>query len=218
MCGAYAVVNNPFINRLTQVLAVNDIETRPIRAPASKIQIITENHSTRNLVEAKWWLLLDRNGKPNYKYASFNSRSDKLFSSRLTQGLFKTSRCIIPASGFIEGQHKKYHYIQAKDQAIAFGGIYKSYLINGQIHTTASIITCPGNPQMQNIHKKSIPLILDYTDEKLVNQWLSPDFTESRAFEYLLNNKITQELIATPIKSARDLTAIANSQVQHCEV
>ncbi|MFK8013416.1 MAG: SOS response-associated peptidase family protein, partial [Marinicellaceae bacterium] len=112
MCGAYVAINNPFVKSVTKALQVSEIETRNIRVPASQIQIVHENQSGRQLSDAKWWLLLNADGKPNYKYATFNSRWDKLYSSRLTKGLFKTSRCIIPASGIIEGQNKKYHYIQ----------------------------------------------------------------------------------------------------------
>jgi putative SOS response-associated peptidase YedK len=154
--------------------------------------------------------LLNNDGKPNYNYATFNSRWDKLYSSRLTKGLFKTSRCIIPASGIIEGQNKKYHYIQGKNKGLALGGIYKTYQIGGEVIKTASIITCAGNPQLENIHKKSIPLMLDVNDTNLVDAWLSPDFTESHAFSYLLTNSITQDLIANPIVGARDLSITGN--------
>lgn len=206
MCGAYAAISNIFTNNLTDSLSVPDIETRNIRVPASNIQIILNQNSQRQLVDAKWWLMLNADGRANYKYSTFNSRSDKLFSSRLTKGLFKQSRCIIPAAGFIEGQNKKYHYITAKDNAIALGGIYKQYNIEGEIITTASVITCPGeNPKLENIHKKSSPLMLDYHDKNLVDMWLEPSMTDSEAFADLLTNKIGQNLIATPIMGARNL-------------
>ncbi len=217
MCGAYAAINNPFVNTLTTSLNVTKVETRNIRVPASTIQIVHENEFGRNLVDAKWWLMLNADGRPNYKYATFNSRSDKLFSSRLTKGLFKTSRCIIPAAGIIEGQNKKYHYIQGKDKAIALGGIYKSYHLANETITTASIITCPGNPQLEGIHAKSIPLMLDANDKDLINAWLNPDFKDSLAFEYLLNNKINQDLLATPIQGARNLKSNGSNIILHAE-
>lgn len=208
MCGAYVAINNPFVGQLTQMLEVPEIDSRGIRVPASNIQIIYENSQGRQLIDAKWWLMLEANGKPNYKYATFNSRSDKLFSSRLTKGLFKTSRCIIPASGFIEGQNKKYHLIESPNTALALGGICKHYSINQEIITTASIITCPGgNPKLENIHRKSMPLILDNRDENLINGWLDNTMTQAQAFTDLLRNTIPVDLLATPIAGARDLTA-----------
>jgi len=210
MCGAYAAISNVFTGNLTDLLGVSSIETRNIRVPASTIQIITQTNTQQNterqLVDAKWWLMLNKDGSANYKYSTFNSRSDKLFSSRLTKGLFKQSRCIIPASGFIEGQNKKYHYVTTEESAIALGGIYKQYKIDGEIITTTSIITCPGgNPKFENIHKKSLPLMLDYHDTNLMDMWLEPSMTDSEAFRDLLTHKINQNLIATPIMGARNL-------------
>lgn len=206
MCGAYNVINNPFTDSITEVLDVSPVESRGIRAPASMIQIVTEDHHGRYLEEAKWWLLLNHDGKPNYKYATFNSRYDKLYSSSLTKGLFRTSRCLIPASSFIEGQDKKYHEITTERGALALGGVYKEYQIAGETITTASIITCPGNEKLERIHRKSIPLMIDVDDESLVDMWLDPTMTDSDAFRPLLTNRINMGLIATPIQGARDLT------------
>ena len=205
MCGAYNVINNPFLKSLTERLLVKQAESRGIRVPASEIQIIKEDAQGRDLVDAKWWLLMGRDGKPDYRYATFNSRYDKLYSSRLTQGPFKTSRCIIPASGIIEGQNKKYHYIHGKDKALALGGIYKTYQFGDETLTTASIITCPGNPKLENIHKKSIPLMLDYEDTGLIDMWLDSTLNNSEAFKHLLTNRINQDLTAVPIEGARNL-------------
>ena len=210
MCGAFAAINNPFVKSVTDLLQVGEIETRNIRVPASNIQIVHETDEGRQLADAKWWLLLNSDGKPNYKYATFNSRWDKLYSSPLTKGLFKVSRCIIPASGIIEGQNKKYHYLHGKTRGLALGGIYKTYIVGNETIKTASIITCPGNPQLENINKKSLPLILDVDDSNLIDAWLSPDFIESDAFSHLLTNSITQDLIANKIAGARDLSIIGD--------
>jgi len=205
MCGAFDTINNPFTHSITEALGVSEVETRGIRAPASMIQIVTEDENDRYLEDAKWWLLLNADGKPNYQYATFNSRYDKLYTSSLTKDAFRTSRCIIPASGIIEGQDKKYHHITSERGALAMGGIYKQYEVNGETLTTASIITCPGNPKMDDIHRKSIPLMFDVEDSDLVDMWLDPSMTESETFRHLLSNKINFNLVATPTIGARNL-------------
>ena len=205
MCGAYNVINNPFTESITAELGVPAIQSRGIRTPASMIQIVTEDHQDRYLEDAKWWLLLGADGKPNYQYATFNSRSDKLYSSSLTKGLFRTSRCLMPASSFIEGQDKKYHEITSERGALLLAGIYKTYQIAGETLTTASIITCPGNDKLENIHRKSIPLMLDADDTDLIDMWLDPSITDSEVFRPLLNDKIPFNLVATPIQGARNL-------------
>lgn len=217
MCGAFDTINNPFTNSITEALGVPEVESRGIRTPASMIQIITEDENDRYLEDAKWWLLLNADGKPNYKYATFNSRYDKLYTSSLTKGAFKTSRCLIPASGFIEGQsdgqsdgqsngkNKHYHYITSERGAVALAGIYKQYQLGDELLTTASVITCPGNPKFDRIHRKSIPLMLDPDDEDLIDSWLDPNMTDSESFRHLLTNKINLNLVAVPTVGARNL-------------
>ncbi len=208
MCGAYVTINNPFVGDLEEMLKASGIEDRGIRLPASSIQIIPQSE-TRALIDATWWLMLGPDGKANYKYSTFNSRSDKLHTSRLTKGLFKQSRCVIPATGFIEGQNKKYHLLERPQGALALGGICKTHQVNGQQIVSASIITCPGgNPQLENIHNKSIPLILDHNDTNLIDMWLSPDVADGHVFDDLLTRNVPVNLIATPIAKARDLTPI----------
>ena len=205
MCGAYNVINNPFTESITAALDVPSIETRGIRAPASMIQIVTEDRDGRYLEDAKWWLLLNLDGKPNYQYATFNSRYDKLYTSSLTRSLFQTSRCLMPASSFIEGQDKQYHDITSERGALVLAGIYKTYQIAGETITTASIITCPGNPKLESIHRKSTPLMLDVDDTELIDMWLDPSITNSDVFRPLLTEKLPFNLVATPIQGARNL-------------
>ncbi|KAA3639092.1 MAG: hypothetical protein DWP95_11220 [Proteobacteria bacterium] len=207
MCGAFFVENNQGMQKLTAALGVSELESRGIRVPASMVQIITEPHiNQRQLEDAKWWLLLDKTGKPNYQYATFNSRSDKLYSSRLTKNLLKNSRCLLPASGVIEGQDKQYHSLTANLGAVALGGLYKRYQVGDQLMTTTSVITCPPNSKLNGIHEKSTPLMLDWQDQELINMWLDPGLTDSEAFRHLLTGKLMTPITATPIKGARDLS------------
>lgn len=207
MCGAFFVENNQGMQKLTAALGVSELESRGIRVPASMVQIVTEPEiNQRRLEEAKWWLLLDKNGQPNYQYATFNSRSDKLYSSRLTKGLFKNSRCLLPATGVIEGQNKQYHSLTSSQGAVALGGLYKRYQIGEQQLTTTSVITCPPNRKLDGIHEKSTPLMLDWQDQDLINMWLDPSLTDSEAFRHLLTGELMTPITATPIEGARDLS------------
>lgn len=219
MCGAYNVINNPFTTKLANQLGVDDaIETRNLRVPASNIQIITQSPSgTRQLVDAKWWLLLknhDGELKADYKWKTFNSKSARLRTSRLTKGLFIKSRCIIPASGFVEGQDKKvYHYLEPEGQAIAFGGLYKQWFIGDDVYHSASIITLGGNPKLENIHRQSLPLMLNPEDSSTIDAWLDPEFQNIDAFNDLLEPTIRTPLIASKLAGARDLTPVEPSFV-----
>ena len=155
---------------------------------------------------ATWWLFLDNETlKPNYKYASFNSRSDKLSSKRaLAYKPFRESRCLIPASAFVEGlgDKKTYHKIELEDSAIAFGGLFKEYLNkeSGEVVYSASIITLPSlSPQWDEIHPKSLPLMIDFEDEDLVSRWLDPSNHNVEQFEALLEPRVLKPMKVTKI-------------------
>ncbi len=83
---------------------------------------------------------------------------------------FRTSRCIIPASGFVEGlgDKKTYFHIRPAESAIAFGGVYREWLnkVTGELVYSASIITLPPHQKLQAIHPKSLPLMLPWQDRE----------------------------------------------------
>jgi len=176
------------------------------KAPGSRISIIHREKDRNIVTQAIWWLLIDpETGKPNYKYASFNSRSDKLDSPRaIAYEPFRESRCIIPATAFIEGKgdKKTYHKIELENEAIAFGGLHRETIhkVTGEIIHSASIITLPPLPEWENIHPKSMPLMLPIQDANLINQWLAPSFHQVEAFRDLLVPALRVNQILTPIE------------------
>lgn len=195
------MIDSPEIRYLMQVLGVElyPLHDKPDIAPGSVIQIIHQRYGQRHLSDAIWWLFLDPSTlKPNYKYASFNSRSDKLHSSKaIAYKPYRQSRCIIPASAFVEGlgDKKTYHKICLEDSAIAFGGLYKEYInqSTGESVYSASVITLPPLlPEWENIHPKSMPLILPFEDQETIAKWLDPNFTDVQQFEHLLKPAVRQ--------------------------
>ena len=208
MCGRFNLIDSPEIQWLCESLGISLHGRHSSRdiAPGSTIAIVHELDGERRVSEAIWWLLLDHESlKPNYKYASFNSRSDKLNNKRgIAYKPFRESRCIIPASAFVEGlgDKKTYHMIELEDSAIAFGGLYKEHLNQdtGEIVYSASIITLPPlTPQWDEIHPKSMPLMLDFENTELIAKWLDPDFTAVEEFEPVLEPKVIKPMKVTRI-------------------
>lgn len=206
MCGRFNVIDSPEVRNLMRVLRLDPAPIRFSRdcAPGDRISIVREQHGDRQVADATWWLLLDRETfKPDYRYASFNTRSDKLDVKR-SAGYwpYRKSRCIIPASAFIEGLGDKrtYHRIELQDRAIAFGGLYREWLHHdtGEVVTSASIITLPPPAEWAHIHPKSMPLILPH-DDALLDRWLDPDIQDVEEFEGLLAPAIRETQVLTPI-------------------
>ncbi len=225
MCGRFNLIDSPQVQLLCALLGV-PMPTHHFRAdiaPGGPIAIVLERRNaegqkSRQVSEATWWLLLDPSSlAPNYKYASFNSRSDKLdlpCSAAYTP--FRETRCIIPASAFVEGlgDKKTYHKIELEDAAIAFGGVYKHYVNRetGESVFGASIVTLPPLiPQWQHIHPKSLPLMLDMNDKELIDKWLDPDFDRVDEFAQALEPRVTATMKVTPIDRPSRWNPIADS-------
>ncbi len=221
MCGRFNLIDSPEIQWLCETLGISlhgHQQSRDI-APGSQIAIIRHDANNERMVsDAIWWLFLDpATLKPNYKYASFNSRSDKLNNKRgISYKPYRESRCLIPASAFVEGlgDKKTYHMIELENSAIAFGGLYKEHLNRetGEVVFSASIITLPPlTPQWDEIHPKSMPLMIDFENEELVEKWLNPSFTDVSEFEALLEPKVMKPMVITRISKPSEWDPIEDS-------
>ena len=208
MCGRFNLIDSPEVQWLCKTLGIELYEAHASGdiAPGGDIAIVHERAGARVVSTATWWLFLDNETlKPNYKYASFNSRSDKLFSKRaLAYRPFRESRCLIPASAFVEGlgDKKTYHKIELEGSAIAFGGVFKEYLKteSDEVIYSASIITLPPlSPQWDDIHPKSLPLMIDFEDEELVLRWLDPSNHDVGQFAALLESTVLKPMKVTKI-------------------
>ncbi|WP_101757344.1 SOS response-associated peptidase family protein [Oceanicoccus sp. KOV_DT_Chl] len=201
MCTNFVLIKKKSIVQLAGNLGVNadELHYQPHAKPGAVISIITATSKGNTIKEAIWWLFLKQTEtglKPHPDYFSVNTRYDKLAS----RPEFRTSRCIIPATAFMESQDgKRPHLLEPiDDSAIAFGGLFKEWTdkLTGEVVISASIITLPGHPALANIHRKSTPLWLS---ENQFEQWLDCDATPTSALNDFLIPKLHTDLKATPI-------------------
>jgi putative SOS response-associated peptidase YedK len=167
--------------------------------PGSRISIVTGPTGGRRVQAALWWLYLQQTEtglKPHPDYFSVNTNHAKLASKRE----YRHNRCIVPASAFVESQDGKApHLLEPADgSALAFGGLYKNWIdkVTGEEVFSASIITLPGHPALEQIHRKSTPLWLP---EEAFDAWLAPELTDPKALEHLLQPALRAPLRATPV-------------------
>ncbi|MAO39099.1 MAG: DUF159 family protein [Pseudohongiella sp.] len=210
MCGRYNIVDSLEVRALLTMLGVDlgkGFRFSPDIAPGATVSIIREVDGERIVSDAIWWLLLDpATLKPNYKYASFNTRSDKLDEPRAAGFRpYRESRCIIPASAFVEGlgDGKTYHKLAAVDQAIAFGGLCREWVNKetGETALSVSIITLPPLHDAYwktHVHPKSMPLMLP-TENDVMDPWLDRGEKDVEQFRWLLEPILRAPLVATPI-------------------
>lgn len=176
MCTNFVLIKKNGTTNLADTLGIdsNSLIYKDFK-PGNTISIIRDGSGGRLVEPARWWLYLqqtDQGLAPHKDYFSVNTNYAKL--PRKVE--FRKTRCIIPASAFVESQAgKNPHLLEPEDgSAIAFGGLYKEWTdrVTGEVVHSASIITLKGHPSLENIHKKSTPLWLD---EDLYDDWLNPE-------------------------------------------
>jgi putative SOS response-associated peptidase YedK len=215
MCGRLNVSDDPFVKGLLKELGVESSQnliSAPFIGAAQPVSIVRQHDNKRELLSATWWLLLeysaqsqqlfDNRGscfKPNSKYATFNTRYDKLNTPRSVGYVpFRQTRCIIPASGFGETMKGNYHDLLAQKTAIAFGGLYKEYVHaeTGESAYGCSIITLPAHPRLEHIYKKASPMMLKPDEFDL---WLDPNQQSIEIFNDWLVPRLHQDFLVQPI-------------------
>ncbi|MBN2802781.1 MAG: SOS response-associated peptidase [Deltaproteobacteria bacterium] len=112
---------------------------------------------------------------------TLNARSETVFEKPSFKDSAQNKRCIIPVTSFQEWHHhsdksKTKYDIQLKDEDVfSLAGIWSKWTgpASGKEYLSFSIITCPANPLMAEIHnsKQRMPVILSKEDEEI---WINP--------------------------------------------
>ncbi|MFT5582311.1 MAG: putative SOS response-associated peptidase YedK [Psychromonas sp.] len=109
---------------------------------------------------------------------TLNARSETLLQKPSFRHLIQQKHCIIPSTGFFEyhtnDKEKVPYFIYPKqDSLFSMAGLYDEALDlqSGEIVQSFTILTCPANSKMEEIHntKKRMPVLLDANGE---NDWL----------------------------------------------
>lgn len=139
---------------------------------------------TREEIKLMRWGLIpswirDRDEALVIQNKTLNARCETVEAKPAFGEGFRNGRCLIPATGFFEWQHRGKNkvpfYISLKDEEIfSFAGIFTRFQPYGETEPvfTFSILTTEANPLMQIIHntQKRMPLILPRESEEI---WLN---------------------------------------------
>ena len=152
--------------------------------PTSKVSIVTARHGKPELEDAIWHLYLQKDGdkyRPHPKYWSINSNWKKLDQ----RPEYRHSRCLIPATAWVESQGGKNPVEFSFGLPFYFCGLYKTWQ-NGKL-LSCSIITLPSHPLTARYHEKSFPMIAPPSTE-FCRRWLSADSDTGAFAPYLQPN------------------------------
>lgn len=159
-----------------------NIQPRYNIAPTTQVGVITQAGDDLTYSEMRWWLVpswwsKDLKSVP----ATFNARSEDIANKPMFRAAFKSTRCLIPATGFFEWSGPKEArlpwFISAKDsKPLTLAGLHETWRdrATGEEVKSCTIITCAANDFMATIHNR-MPVILQESDWRA---WLAEPRTD----------------------------------------
>jgi putative SOS response-associated peptidase YedK len=224
MCGRYAMAQSQeeivaFFN-----LAENDSNpTLPLNwniAPTNEIYIVRDrdrNSNERILDTASWGLIapwqknfLDARAGQSH---AINARSESIYEKPTFRDAFRTSRCLIPATGYYEWATslgsfppKQPFYITSADGApLSIAGICSTWTSEkGEIIQSASIITREAVGELATIHSR-MPVFME---RNRWQEWLDPKNREIEKLQALMHHpEPAAGLITRPVSSRVNIVA-----------
>jgi putative SOS response-associated peptidase YedK len=188
MCGRYGFVPG---ERFTERFEITnrDVELSPHYnvTPGLRMPVVVRN-SPNSVELMKWGLVPSWSKEPRVKFSTINARAETITSSPVFRTPFRSSRCLVPASGFFEWQAttegKLPYFIHLKDtELFTFAGLYDVWKdAEGKEFPTYTIITTTPNSLMAPIHNR-MPVILKHEDEDV---WLDKAADTTRLLSLLV--------------------------------
>ena len=230
MCGRYAqTADMRELMEQFEVTGTSPQSSLPLNwniAPTNPIYIIRANDRTgkdvqaqRALTTVSWGLigpwLTDMQEARASQSRAINARSESIHEKPTFRNAFRSTRCLIPASGYYEwatalGKYspKQPFYISAKNgNQLPIAGIWSSWSApNGEVIETASIITQEAQGELATIHSR-MPVCIPQDRWDL---WLNPRNTDVNELKSLMVVENPESIVvARPVSSA--VNSVANN-------
>jgi putative SOS response-associated peptidase YedK len=193
MCGRYTnKAKKEEIEQEFKVIIGQDqlFQPRYNIAPTQIVPVVLESKGERIINQLKWGLIPSWAKDDSLAAKMINARAETLIEKPSFRTAFRSSRCLIPASGFYEWQKidksaKQPFYFYLKDKGVfGFAGLYEEWLDKGtgELIETFTIITTQANAVLSPIHQR-MPVILKPAD---YNQWLDEKEKDTGQLQNLL--------------------------------
>jgi putative SOS response-associated peptidase YedK len=186
-------------------------------APTNEIYIIREESNSRILDSASWgmiapWQKSVTDARASQSHA-INARSESIHEKPTFRHAFRTSRCLIPATGYYEwatslGKFppKQPFYISRSDQRqLSIAGIWSSWQSEkGQVIQSAAIITREAVGELATIHSR-MPVFMP---EAKWSEWLDVENRDiNKILALMVNAEPAAGVIPIPVSSRVNLVA-----------
>jgi len=228
MCGRYAQAQgmDEIIERFDLDSSLVD-KSLPLNwniAPTNEIYIIRDNQSGRVLDSASWGLIApwqkNFTEARNSQSHAINARSESIHEKPTFRQAFRTTRCLIPATGYYEwatslGKYppKQPFYICSQDEgkSLSIAGIWSTWKSESGVQIqSAAIITREAVGELATIHSR-MPVFMP---EDRWDIWLDP---KNREIETLIPLMEIADpaagLVTRPVASKVNLVANNGSEL-----
>ncbi len=188
MCGRFALFHSPEI--LVSVFDMSlppTIEPRDNIAPTEQALIIHEDTEGCKFSQAWWGRVSHWCKNPVIGSHMINARAERVVNKPGFCDMIKQHRCVVPASGYYEWNHKgaesKQYYISMSDGSIiGFAGLWEQWKSpEDKIIYSFTILTTEANELVMPIHNR-MPVILRPEDYSL---WLNKDLHDTEQLQHL---------------------------------
>ena len=235
MCGRYAqTADMRELMEQFEVTGTSPASSLPLNwniAPTNPIYIVRAHDRTgkdttsqQALATVSWGLigpwLTDMQEARASQSRAINARSESIHEKPTFRNAFRSTRCLIPASGYYEwatalGQYrpKQPFFISARSgQQLPIAGIWSSWTApNGEVIETASIITQEAQGDLATIHSR-MPVFMPPDRWEM---WLNPrntDVNELKSFmvvdhpESIVIARPVSDLVNSVANNGKELT------------
>jgi putative SOS response-associated peptidase YedK len=128
--------------------------------------IVTKTREGKRAIRlGRWWMIPWFWKKPLKSLpTSFNARSDEIQTKPFWRDAFRSSRCLVPATGWREfaGKRgkKQPHHFHFGHQLFAFAGLWSTWIAaTGEVVDSFAIVTTEPSKEASKIHDR-MPLVL----------------------------------------------------------
>ncbi len=181
MCGRYTYKFT--WSQLRELLDLHRIPVKELApnenvAPTDTAPVVRQNADGREGVMMRWGLVPAWAESIQELKNTFNARADTLETKPSYRSAFKTKRCVVPVTGFIEwieiiGVKRKQKLLihSPEMKPVYLAGLWETWDKGATPLESFTVVTTDPNAMMAKIHTR-MPVVLD---EEGVNTWLDPN-------------------------------------------
>lgn len=179
-------------------------------APTQNVAIVTPDA----IIQARFGLVPVWAKDMNTGYTMINAKAETILEKPTYKGLFRHTRCLVPATGFYEwlgdkGEKRPFFFTVKRRPLFSFAGLYSVRKdAEGRDFASFTIITTTPNALVGKVHDR-MPVILNKEDEEA---WLNTPAEDAEALLQLLTAYPAPKMSAAEVSTLVNRVSAENSE------